>query len=180
MNLLHSLSQTLGWSYVLLWSLSFYPQPLLSYRRGSAQGLSVDFALLNILGLSTYTAFNAFLLLSPVVRAQYAQRHPSSPEPPVQVNDLVYAAHGAAMCLVIWSQVVFPSVWRFSDKCDRFLGTQLLRAKSNSRLRRVSWMASIIFWGCIVVVVLYIWVVLISTWMHMSSSWVWIDLVSIL
>lgn len=84
MNLLHSLSQTLGWSYVLLWSLSFYPQPLLSYRRGSAQGLSVVFALLNILGLSTYTAFNAFLLLSPIVRAQYAQRHPSSPEPPVR------------------------------------------------------------------------------------------------
>ena len=63
-----SISQILGWGYFVLWSLSFYPQVLQNHRRRSTDGFSIDFALLNVLGLSAYTVSNACLLFSPVVR----------------------------------------------------------------------------------------------------------------
>lgn len=54
------LSQLLGWSYFLCWTVSFYPQVhfrrgefnvrvILNFRRRSVVGLSVDFVMLNVL-----------------------------------------------------------------------------------------------------------------------------------
>lgn len=108
---LQALSQGLGWSYFLLWSMSFYPQLIHNQRRRATSGFSPDFALLNMLGLSAYTVFNGGLLFSPVIRAQYAQRHPQSPEPPVHVNDFFYALHGTIICLLIYSQFQWPVLW---------------------------------------------------------------------
>lgn len=36
--------------YFCAWSISFYPQAYLNYRRKSVVGLSLDFQLLNLLG----------------------------------------------------------------------------------------------------------------------------------
>jgi hypothetical protein len=36
--------------YFCAWSISFYPQAILNYRRKSVVGLSLDFQLLNLLG----------------------------------------------------------------------------------------------------------------------------------
>ncbi|KAF7158920.1 hypothetical protein CNMCM5623_004099 [Aspergillus felis] len=110
---LQALSQGLGWTYFLLWSVSFYPQLIHNQRRGATSGFSLDFALLNVLGLSAYTVFNGGLLFSPVIRAQYAQRHPQSPEPPVHLNDFFYALHGTIICLLIYSQFQWPVLWKF-------------------------------------------------------------------
>lgn len=52
MEFLAALSSFFGWVYFLLWSLSFYPQALLNWRRQSTSGTTVDFPLLNILGES--------------------------------------------------------------------------------------------------------------------------------
>lgn len=43
-----TLSEVLGWSYFLAWSLSFWPQVQLNYRRKSVVGLSLDFPVLNV------------------------------------------------------------------------------------------------------------------------------------
>jgi cystinosin len=51
-GLLALLSALFGWVYVLAWSASFYPQPLLNYTRRSTSGTTVDFPLVNILGMS--------------------------------------------------------------------------------------------------------------------------------
>ncbi|KAK2873487.1 hypothetical protein FQN49_002324 [Arthroderma sp. PD_2] len=110
-----AISQGLGWAYFLLWSLSFYPQLIHNYRRRSTDGFSFDFSILNVLGLASYTVFNGCLFLSPVVRAQYAKRHPQSPEPTVQLNDFVYALHGAIVCLLIYSQFKWTAIWRFKS-----------------------------------------------------------------
>lgn len=45
------LSGLFGWVYTLCWSLSFYPQPLLNFRRKSTSGTTVDFPLINCLGM---------------------------------------------------------------------------------------------------------------------------------
>lgn len=151
----HAISQTLGWTYFVLWSLSFYPQVLHNHRRRSTDGFSVDFAVLNILGLTAYTIFNACFLFSPVVRAQYGQRHPEGAKPTVQWNDFLYALHGALVCCLIGSHFLCASFWKF-----------------RSKIKRVSTLALVIIGGCIGVValaILYVWV---------SASWKWIDVVS--
>lgn len=149
-----SVSQILGWAYFVLWSLSFYPQVLHNHRRRSTDGFSVDFALLNLLGLTAYTVSNACFLFSPVVRTQYAQRHPKSPEPTVQWNDFVYAVHGALICCWIGSHFLCARFWNFKSK-----------------LQRVSTLALVVFWGCLGVVALS------GLWVLVSASWEWIDVV---
>ncbi|KAJ5036370.1 hypothetical protein NUH16_004244 [Penicillium rubens] len=114
-----SISQILGWCYFVLWSLSFYPQVPQNHRRRSTDGFSIDFALLNVLGLSAYTVFSACFLFSPVVHAQYAQRHPQSPEPTVQWNDFVYALHGALICCWTSSHFLCARFWNFNSKQQR-------------------------------------------------------------
>lgn len=44
------LSAIIGWVYFFCWSLSFYPQALLSYRRRTTSGTTVDFPFINCLG----------------------------------------------------------------------------------------------------------------------------------
>lgn len=44
------LSALFGWIYTLSWSLSFYPQPLLNWKRRSTSGTTIDFHIVNVLG----------------------------------------------------------------------------------------------------------------------------------
>ena len=52
MQFLEWLSLLFGWVYTTCWSLSFYPQPLLNYRRKTTSGTTIDFPLTNCLGES--------------------------------------------------------------------------------------------------------------------------------
>ena len=89
---------------VVCWSLSFYPQPLANYRRGSISGLSLDFPLINVLGFLAYGVSTAAFLLSPTIRHQYAVRNPTSPEPTVRGNDLAFALHAVVLSTLYVSQ----------------------------------------------------------------------------
>lgn len=44
-------------AYACSWSVSFYPQVLLNYRRKTSVGLSFDFLIYNVLAFSCYAAF---------------------------------------------------------------------------------------------------------------------------
>lgn len=149
----HALSQVLGWAYFILWSLSFYPQVIHNHRRRSTDGFSVDFALLNVLGLTAYTVFNGCILFSTTVRAQYACRHPRSPTPTVQLNDFIYALHGSLICCFICSHFLWARLWNFKSK-----------PQGPSRLTLVA------FTGCVAVVALDIALVY-------AKSREWIDVV---
>lgn len=94
------------------WSLSFYPQPLLNYRRRSTAGLTVDFPLLNVLGFTCYTVYTAALLFSPNIREQYARRHPHAPDSTVRPNDFAFALHALILCLITYSQL-WSHLWKF-------------------------------------------------------------------
>lgn len=87
----NTLSRLLGWSYVFCWGVSFYPQPIANYRRKAVTGLALDYFTVNVLGFTCYTISSALFLFSSTVRAQYARRHPLSPEPTVRWNDLAFA-----------------------------------------------------------------------------------------
>ncbi|KAM3512825.1 hypothetical protein MY11210_003530 [Beauveria gryllotalpidicola] len=107
------ISAGFGWVYFTLWSLSFYPQALLNFRRRSTTGTTVDFPWLNVLGFSAYSASNLALYYSPAVRRQYAARN-SGLTPTVQLNDVFFALHGLFLSTITASQyLVGGSLWRF-------------------------------------------------------------------
>jgi len=141
MEFLEVLSLLFGWVYFACWSLSFYPQPLLNFRRRSTSGTTVDFPLINSLGpcdadtssrrcthkrgagFLAYFVSNCAFYYSPVIRDQYARRH-NGLTPTVQFNDIAFALHGFVVSCVTASQYI-PSAWGFApavgQKPSRFI-----------------------------------------------------------
>ncbi|ETI20453.1 hypothetical protein G647_08489 [Cladophialophora carrionii CBS 160.54] len=113
-HLVKAVSRLLGWIYTLSWSASFYPQPRLNWQRRSTQGLAIDFPLLNVLGFVCYSISTCSFWFSPTIRQQYAARHPASPEPTVQLNDVAFGVHAVILVTVTYSQF-FSRLWRFPN-----------------------------------------------------------------
>ncbi|KAM7199225.1 PQ loop repeat domain containing protein [Naviculisporaceae sp. PSN 640] len=158
---LYFLSGLFGWVYFICWSLSFYPQSILNYRRKSTSGSHVDFPFLNCLGFFAYMVSNMAFYYSPLIRAQYAARHKGL-TPTVQFNDITFAANGLIMSFVVTSQYFFPRQWGFTPS----LGNRPSRFISG------------IFLGCILGAVAIIFVVLGSPdrdSLTATDAWVWLD-----
>ncbi|CAI4210212.1 unnamed protein product [Parascedosporium putredinis] len=105
------LSGLFGWVYTIAWSLSFYPQPLLNYRRRSTSGTTVDFPFINTLGFLAYFFSTAAFLWSPLIREQYAARHHGL-VPTVRGNDVAFAGHALVLSCITVSQY-HPTLWGF-------------------------------------------------------------------
>ncbi|CAI4221295.1 unnamed protein product [Auanema sp. JU1783] len=88
-----------GWLYFFAWSISFYPQIFLNFKRKSVIGLNFDFLFLNLIGFIAYSCYNLLIYFDPVVQSEYEAAHPRSPIP-VLLNDVVFAVHAAFACLV--------------------------------------------------------------------------------
>ena len=99
-----TLSSVLGWLYFTAWSVSFWPQVLINFRRKSVVGLSFDYVWLNLVGFSCYSAYNAGYYWSSSVRAQYAAAHGGS-LPAVQLNDVFFGLHAVFATLVTLAQM---------------------------------------------------------------------------
>ncbi|EHK99435.1 putative Cystinosin [Glarea lozoyensis 74030] len=69
-SFLHFISVSFGWIYFFCWSFSFYPQPILNFRRSSTTGTTIDFPAINVLGFIAYFVSNAAFLYSPQIRTQ--------------------------------------------------------------------------------------------------------------
>lgn len=63
-----TLSQVIGWSYFVAWSISFYPQVIVNFQRKSVTGLNFDYLALNILGFILYGIFNVGLYSIPEIQ----------------------------------------------------------------------------------------------------------------
>lgn len=96
-------SSIFGWIYFASWTLSFYPQMWINFRRKSVVGLSFDFLALNVIGFSCYTAFNAALFWATVPRAEYRTWHPYS-QIQVEPNDVAFGFHAVFITLVTIGQ----------------------------------------------------------------------------
>lgn len=57
-------SEVVGWVYFAAWSVSFYPQIYINFKRKSVVGYSLDYVALNIVGFVMYSTFNAGLFWS--------------------------------------------------------------------------------------------------------------------
>lgn len=141
---------------------SFYPQPIENYRRKSTVGLAIDFPTLNVLGFTCYAISTAAFLFSPAIQAQYAIRHPDAPTPTVRFNDFLFAAHGAVMCVIVYSQF-FPQIWGFSV----------------GKMQRVSRFIMAVWWACVFSIIVTIFLVAsrIRRVSNDATDWAWIDVV---
>uniref|UniRef100_A0A1I7SRB8 PQ loop repeat protein n=1 Tax=Bursaphelenchus xylophilus TaxID=6326 RepID=A0A1I7SRB8_BURXY len=88
-----------GWTYFVAWSLSFYPQAIMNFRRKSVIGFSLDYGLLNIIGFLCYSIYNCLLYFDPVIQDLYIEKHPRGAIP-VLLNDVVFAVHAFVICSI--------------------------------------------------------------------------------
>lgn len=157
-----AVSRLTGWIYVLCWSASFYPQPVLNWQRKSTHGLSIDYPTINVLGFVCYAISTSALLYSPLIRQQYTERHSESSEPTVRFNDLAFAIHAVIMSSLTYSQF-WSSVWGFKV----------------SRLQRLSRPVAGICLGTLSAVLLILLLVLTrgKDGGRDAQDWAWIDVV---
>ncbi|XP_021775112.1 cystinosin homolog [Chenopodium quinoa] len=89
--------QIFGWIAFFSWSISFYPQVILNYRRKSVVGLNFDFVVLNLTKHSTYLTYNATLYFSSVVQNQYRDKYGRDEMIPVAANDVAFSIHAVLL-----------------------------------------------------------------------------------
>jgi len=97
-------SACIGYTYFLMWSVSFYPQVASNVRRGTTRGLSADFAALNVLGFACYTVYTVTLYYNEPMRRAYAERH-AGERPTVQSNDVAFCMHALLLASITLAQI---------------------------------------------------------------------------
>ncbi|XP_032511091.2 cystinosin homolog isoform X1 [Danaus plexippus] len=102
-NAIYVISYIMGWIYFLAWSVSFYPQIYINFKRKSVVGLNFDFLALNIMGFTMYSLFNCGLYFSKDIQSEYFSRHPRSLNP-VQLNDVFFSLHASFATLITITQ----------------------------------------------------------------------------
>ncbi|GBC00811.1 hypothetical protein RclHR1_03980027 [Rhizophagus clarus] len=97
------LSRTIGWVYFFAWSISFYPQVILNWRRRRVQGLSIDFLWYNVFGFACYTIFNLAFFSSEQIRKEYRDRN-NGKDNLVQINDVAFSLHALILSTITLTQ----------------------------------------------------------------------------
>ena len=118
------ISNVLGYSYFLAWTLSFYPQIITNCinPEKAARGLSLDFIVWNIIGFALYAVYTTSLRYSAVVRQEYADRFGGGDlilnstnstdddavvVPQVKANDVAFAWHALILTIITLIQIIY-------------------------------------------------------------------------
>jgi cystinosin len=94
----------IGWIYFAAWTISFYPQVYLNWKRKSVVGFNFDFLFLNVVGFFVYSVFNLALYCIPSIQEEYYRLHPVGVIP-VMLNDIFFSVHAFLICIVTGVQV---------------------------------------------------------------------------
>ncbi|KAJ8432561.1 hypothetical protein Cgig2_009325 [Carnegiea gigantea] len=109
--------EVLGWIAFVAWSISFYPQVILNFRRKSVVGLNFDFVILNLTKHSSYLIYNVVLFFSTTVQAQYRRKYGSNQMIPVAINDVAFSIHAVALTAFTLFQIfIYEAVMNFRRK----------------------------------------------------------------
>lgn len=87
-------SIVIGWIYFVAWTISFWPQMIVNFRRKSVIGLSFDFLAMNLLGHTLYAIFNCALYWNDHVEQEYFDRNPRGLNP-IIANDVAFSLHAS-------------------------------------------------------------------------------------
>uniref|UniRef100_A0A7S1Z196 Cystinosin n=1 Tax=Trieres chinensis TaxID=1514140 RepID=A0A7S1Z196_TRICV len=126
-------SSVVGYIYFLSWSVSFYPQVILNFRRKSTTGLSNDFSVLNVVGFACYATYTCFFYWSNAIKGEYKQRNGEDSEITVQSNDVAFAVHALVLCAVQVGQISIYGGFRMQPlamfvKLGMFFGAVIILA----------------------------------------------------
>ncbi|XP_050230948.1 cystinosin homolog [Mercurialis annua] len=99
------LYQIFGWVAFVSWSISFYPQVILNFRRKSVVGLNFDFVVLNLTKHSSYLIYNASLFFSSAIKNQYLDKYGQKQMIPVAVNDVAFSVHAVVLTAITLFQI---------------------------------------------------------------------------
>mmetsp|Transcript_22113 Transcript_22113/g.65580 ORF Transcript_22113/g.65580 Transcript_22113/m.65580 type:complete len:367 (-) Transcript_22113:1120-2220(-) len=100
-------SSMLGYTYFLAWSVSFYPQIVANYQRGSTVGLSSDFSTINHVGYICYSIYTTSFFWSQDVNALFKERYGQDAKITVQSNDVAFALHALVLSFVWVFQIFY-------------------------------------------------------------------------
>jgi len=96
---INTFNDVIGWIYFAAWSVSFYPQVYINWKRKSVVGLNFDFLSLNVVGFSLYSCYNCGLYFNEVIQSMYFDENDTQ-NVPVKVNDVVFGLHAVFACIV--------------------------------------------------------------------------------
>lgn len=113
------LSSMVGYTYFSMWSISFYPQIVLNYRRGSTEGLSNDFSAVNLVGYVCYTTYTTAFYFNGAIQGMYRDRYGADATPSVASNDVAFAVHALALASVWVGQIAYYG--KFKVTLSRFM-----------------------------------------------------------
>jgi cystinosin len=99
------LSNIIGYTYFVAWSISFYPQIITNIKRQSTRGLSVDFCALNVLGFACYTAYTVSFFFAPEIEREYKERNGNNANITVQTNDVAFCIHALVLSSISLIQI---------------------------------------------------------------------------
>ncbi|KAK7267017.1 hypothetical protein RIF29_19681 [Crotalaria pallida] len=102
---LHVSYEVLGWFAFVCWSISFYPQVILNFRRKSVVGLNFDFVVMNLTKHSSYLIYNASLYFSLAVQKQYKDKYGQKEMIPVAANDVAFSIHAVLLTAISLFQI---------------------------------------------------------------------------
>ncbi|KAL6143191.1 hypothetical protein ACLB2K_053886 [Fragaria x ananassa] len=109
--------EVLGWIAFVSWSISFYPQVILNFRRKSVVGLNFDFVVLNLTKHSSYLIYNATLYFSSAVQKQYFHEYGSKQMIPVAANDVAFSSHAVLLTALTLIQIaIYEAIMNFMRK----------------------------------------------------------------
>ncbi|KFK33078.1 hypothetical protein AALP_AA6G327500 [Arabis alpina] len=94
-----------GWIAFASWSISFYLQVILNFRRKCVVGLSFDFVVLNLTKHSSYMIYNVCLYFSPFIQKQYFDTYGDKEMIPVAANDVAFSIHAVVMTALLLFQI---------------------------------------------------------------------------
>ncbi|OAY25609.1 hypothetical protein MANES_17G108300v8 [Manihot esculenta] len=98
--------ETFGWIAFFSWSISFYPQVILNFRRKRVVGLNFDFVVLNLTKHSSYLIYNASLYFSSAIQKQYFDKYGYGEMIPVAANDVAFSIHAVLLTAITLFQIV--------------------------------------------------------------------------
>lgn len=107
---LRILSDITGWTYFTIWTVSFYPQIYLNYKKQSVQGLSYDYAAYNSVGFTC-------LLLFSCVRSYYQNTY-NLPRA-VAIQDVAFALNAVVASFFTFLQIVYYDREKFWIRISR-------------------------------------------------------------
>nr|XP_043616754.1 cystinosin homolog [Erigeron canadensis] len=99
------LSSVFGWVAFCSWSISFYPQVFLNFKRKSVVGLNFDFVVLNLTKHTSYLIYNASVYFSSSVQRQYHEKYGFNEMIPVAANDVAFSIHAVVLTAITLFQI---------------------------------------------------------------------------